>query len=169
MYTNAWVTLRNSLALQWWDYYQWYIADPDTRGPEPSLSNWDKAAVRKLVDIDFAFQAYKKATILNDDWRLLSVWGVTKQQLDSGYVQHGDAESGGDYAVVGYWTWNSSYDDYCPLMPDYNWRPAQVVKFMPDVCADPGCTSTVSATEVVDVNLLAGQPPREFPLEARIL
>ena len=160
-HTNAWVTLRESLAQAWWSWYQWLLSDQ--QGPEPALSNWDKNAIRKLVDIEFAFRAYKKADLLGDQWRLLSVWGVTESQVEAGYAQHGDAASGGDYGVIGFWSWSNRADDYCPINPKYPWKPNQVIAYMPDECVDVDCTSTQPARYVWDVNLGAGQPPRELP------
>ena len=161
-HTNAWVTLRESLAQAWWAWYRWFVDGQE--GPEPPLSNWDKNAIRKLVDIEHAFRAYKKASLLGDQWRLLSVWGVTESQVEAGYDQHGDAISGGDYGVIGFWSWDDRNDDYCPINPKYPWKPNQVIEYMPDECIDrPECTTKQPADYVWDVNLGAGQPPRELP------
>ena len=160
MRTNAWITLENNLALTWWDYYQWFIGGQE--GPEPPLDDFGKKAIRKLVDIDFAFKCFKKANILSREWRMLSVYDVTENQLEAGYNQYGDAAQGGDYAVAGYWEWRAG-DPMCALLPTYQWRPNQVIEYMPDVCDDPDCTTQSPATEVWDVNLLAGQPPRLLP------
>ena len=168
MNTNAWITLENTLALTWWDYYQWAINPDPNRGPAPPIDPFGEKAVRRLVDVDHAFRCFKKATIQSREWRLLSVWGVTHGQLQAGYNAYGDAEAGGDYAVVGFWAWNARGDAYCPIDLRYNWRPAQVIKYMPDECADPDCATTVPADEVWDVVLLAGQPPRELPAEDRV-
>lgn len=167
MRTNAWITLENNLAISWWNYYKWAIADPDTRGAEPPLDNFGKNAVRKLVDLDFAFRCFKKATIQTREWRMLSVYDITDNQLNAGYTQYGDAEEGGDYAVAGKWTWSPG-DSSCLIDLQWNWRPNQVLLFMPDVCDDHDCTTQSPATEITDVNLLAGQPGREFP-QTRVL
>lgn len=165
MRTNAWIALELSIAQAWWAYYQWVLGGQE--GTEPPLDNFGKNAIRRLVDLDFSFQCFKKATIGAQDFRMLSVFDVTEAQLNLGYTQYGNAEEGGGYAVVGLWTWVAG-DPLCLLDDSFNWRPAQVLKFMPDECADPECATTVPASEVWDVALLAGQPPRVLPIEALI-
>ena len=167
MRTNGWITLENTRALAWWDWLQWYQGDQTD--PEPELTNWEKNAIKKLVDIEYAFRAYKKATIQLREWRLLSVWDVTVQQLNAGYAVLGDAEEGGDYGVAGYWEWEAG-DAESQWMPEFDWRPNTVIRYMPDECVDPPeCTETQPATEVWDVNLLAGQPPRILPEDPIII
>ncbi len=163
MNSNAWIILENNLALSWWQYYQWWLSDPDNRGPEPSLSEWDKKAIRKLIDINHNFRAFKKASFLGLEWRMLSVWNVTENQANAGYAQHGDAEQGGNYAVAGFWTWSTKNDPLCPISDSYNWRPTQVIQFMPDECVPPDCETQQPATSISDVVLLHRQPPKEFP------
>ncbi len=166
MRVNAWITLENTLALTWWDYYKW-LRDGQ-QGPEPVLDEFGKKALRKLVDLEFAFKCFKKADIQGRQWRLLSIYDVTDNQLNAGYTQYGDAEEGGDYAVVGKWTWTLG-DPRAQIDLQWNWRPNQVVAFMPDRCAEPPeCTQYEAASYVWDVNLLAGQPPRVFP-QAKVL
>ena len=166
MFTSAWVTFENTLALRMFDWFKWFTGNQED--PEPELDNWSKNAIRKMVDIDYAFRAYKKATIQQREWRMLALWNVTLQQLDSGYAVHGDAETGGDYGVIGYWTWENRNDQNSVWQAEYNWRPTQVIRYMPDECADPDCATTLPASEITDVVLLAGQPPRELPAEPRI-
>ena len=171
-FTSAWATFENTVALKMWDWYKWNRDGQE--GPEPELDNWSKNAIRKMVDIPYAFQAYKKATIQQREWRMLALWNVTLQQLNAGYAVHGDAETGGDYGVIGYWTWESRDDEASIWQAEYNWRPNSVIKYMPDECvtADPDtgeCTEWGPATRVWDVNLLAGQPPRDLPQETIIV
>ena len=156
MRTNAWVTLENTLALAWWDWYKW---NRDGRqGDEPPLDNWGKNAITKLSDIENAFQVFKKATIQQREWRMLSLWDITKSQADAGYAQYGDAEEGGDYGVTGFWEWDDAQRNVkCVLMPYYNWRPNSVIKYMPDN------QDGSPAEEITDVTLLSGQPPKELP------
>ena len=177
-FTSAWVTFENTLALRMFDWYKWYLepVDPETGEPkpEPELDNWTKNAIRKMVDISYAFQAYKKATIQEREWRMLALWDVTLQQLNSGYAVHGDAETGGDYGVIGYWTWETRDDQSSIWQAEYNWRPSSVIKYMPDECVEFGpdtgeCVDYGPATRVWDVNLLAGQPPRVLPPQVIII
>lgn len=153
MRVNAWIALERSISISWWDYYQWLRSD--RMGVEPDLDTFGKNALRKLIDLDFAFQCFEAATIQSKVWRMLSVYDVTDAQLNAGYSQYGDAETGGDYAVIGKWTWNAG-DPVCLIDLQWNWRPTQVKEFMP-------------GGDLWDVNLLAGQPPRVLPSEARIV
>lgn len=156
--TNAWITLENTRAMAWWDWYQW-AQDARTNpnpGPEPELDNWAKNALRKMGDVTFNYQKFRKATIQQREWRMFAIWDITKEQADSGYEQYGDAEEGGDYAVSGFWEWNEG-DIESALMPYYNWRPNALLKYMP---LNPDGSEP---TEVTDVFLQAGQPPKELP------
>ena len=156
MRTNAWITLENIRALAWWDWYKWNRDGQE--GEEPPLDNWAKNAIRKLGDIEFAFQCFEKATIQSREWRMLCLWDVTQAQVDAGYAQYGDAEQGGDYGAVGFWTWEENpRSAKSQLQPYYNWRPNTVIRYMPE--KEQG----VPPTKVWDVVLLAGQPPRELP------
>lgn len=162
MNTNAWVRVTDTLAQTWRTWALWYQGAQE--GPEPPLSDFAKGFLQHVVDWPFAFNAYKTALIDSVEWRMGSVHGVTKEQLQDGYAVYPD-----EWGVVGYWTWKrddaqSAIDDAFPL----KW--ADALLFMPDVCADPpDCASMVPATEVTDVSLLAGQPPRDLSLETRAL
>lgn len=161
IYNNVWLTLENTVALSWKTWWLWLIGGGE--GAEPALDSFGKNAMRKLVDKDYYYKVWKKATIGPKDWRLLSVYNVTQQQIDNMYSQYGDAEVGGDFGVAGRWTWQdedavSAYDS------SITWYPEKILKFMPDECVDPpDCMTTQPATVIWDVNLLAGQPPREIP------
>ena len=147
--SNAWLSLENTLALAWWDYYQWIIGG--RKGPEPPLSDWDKKAVEKLTDIEFSFRVFVKASGGGKEWRMFSIWGVTKAQIDAGYRQHGDAHEGGDFECAGLWYWEHP-DTQCRRDETYGWHPVQVARFMPPHCGGVLC----------DAVLLSGQPPRDL-------
>ncbi len=161
--TNAWLAFENSLAASMWAWYLWYLSDRD--GVEPSLSEWDKRAVRKLADMKFIIARFLQASGGGKTWRLLSVYDVTKAQIDAGYARHGDASEGGDFECAGLWTWNPG-DTLCVRDDTYGWQPAQVLKFMPAVCTSydvaGDCLVYVDATELADVSLVMGQPPRDL-------
>ena len=157
MRTNAWVTIERSIALTWRDWIRW--SDGDQLAPEPSLTNWEKKAARRLADMEYIFKRFLRPTILTKVWIMLSVYDVTVAEVNSGYSQLGDAESGGDFACAGFWEWTDG-DTECSLSPVYTWRPNQVLLFMPPTIEGE---TEVPATEVRDVNLLFGQPPRELP------
>ena len=161
---NVWLTIENALAVSWWQWVQWYQGDQ--QDPEPPITDWDKNALTKVIDLDWAAKTYKKATIPQlapkDKWRLWNIYDIkVPQWVEAGFNQHGRAEEGGDIGVAGIWRWNPG-DDVCKFDGQYGWKPNQVVLFMPDICDDPECTTLSPATEITDVSLLVGQPGREF-------
>jgi hypothetical protein len=159
MRTNAWITIERDRAITWRDWCRWLFSDQSTA--EPPLTAWEKKAVCRLADMEYIFRAFLRPTILTKVWIMLSVYDVTPQEIASGYTQLGDAEAGGDFACAGYWQWldGQSFCQFTDL--GYPWRPAQVTSFMPPTVDESG--QPVAATGPRDVNLLLGQPPREFP------
>lgn len=155
MNTNAWVRVTDALAQTWRAWALWYQGPQEE--PEPPLSPFAKSVLRHVVDWPFAFNAYKVASIDSVEWRLGSVYGVTKEQLQAGYTVYPD-----EWKVVGFWTWEPG-EALCALDPEYPFDADEALLFMPDTCVDqPGCADMAPATEVQDVSLLAGQPPRSF-------
>lgn len=162
MRTNAWVRITDALAQTWRTWALW--AYGDRMGPEPPLHSFAKEILRHTVDLAYASSAYKIATIDSVEWVMGSVHDVTKDQLQDGYTVYPN-----EWEVVGMWYWQHGYS-YCQMEDSFSWKPDEALLFMPDECADPpDCASMVPATEVRDVSLLAGQPPRAFPSEARIV
>lgn len=159
MNTNGWIIVERDRMLSWRDWYLW--ARGDRMDPEPDISQWEQGAVRKLAHMDYIYRRFLRPTILTKVWIMLSLYGVTPQQIQSGYSQLGDAATGGDFGLMGYWEWNrgSRFSSYVDL--GVPWRPVQVLRFMPPTVAEDD--TEIPATEVRDVNLLLGQPPREFP------
>ncbi len=161
--SNAWIALEHSVAQAWKQWYVW-LRDGQ-QGPEPALDEWDKKAIRKLVDIDFAYDAFKKAQAGGKTWHCLAVWDVTHQMIQSGYNHHGDANEGGNFECAGLWWWESG-DGICQRDETFGWQPIQVLKFMPDECtaydAQGDCTNYQPATELRAVQLVAGQPHLDF-------
>ena len=170
MRNNVWLTIENALAVSWWQWVQWYRTDGDPAN-EPTIDDWDKGALSKVIDLDWSAKAYKKATIVplapKDEWRLWNIYDIKLPEwLEAGYARHGKAEEGGDLGIAGAWTWTEK-NSMCVYDETYPWKPNQVVLFMPDVCANYNpqgeCDTYESATQIVDVSLLMGQPPRHFP------
>ncbi len=163
MRSNAWIALENSIAQAWKQWYLWYIGDQ--QDPEPALDEWDKKAIRKLVDIDFAYGAFKKAQAGGKTWHCLAVWDVTHQMIQSGYNHHGDANEGGNFECAGLWFWEEG-DGICWRDNTFGWQPAQVIKFMPDECIerdpDGACVTYGPATELKAVQRVQGQPQLDF-------
>ncbi len=157
--TNAWITLERDRALTWRDWRRWYVSDQSA--PEPALTAFEKKAVLRLIGMEFLFKRFLRPTILTRVWILISVYDVTPAEIDAGYTQLGDAGAGGDFALAGYWTWlpGQSFCQFDDL--GRGWLSAQVTKFMPPTLDSEGVE--VPATGVRDVNLILGQPPREFP------
>lgn len=144
----------------WLSWWRWFIGD--RAEVEPALTAWEKNAVKRLADKEYIFKRFLRPTILTKVWVMLSVYDVTPAQIASGYTQLGDAEVGGNFACAGYWEWSKG-DTVCRYVDlGYPWRPAQVLNFMPPITLPDG--TTTPATEVRDVNLLLGQPPREFSI-----
>ena len=160
MRTNAWITVENSLAISWWNWLQWFSGDRTE--PEPVISEWDKKALTRLVDMTWSFQAFQPADALGKTWRMFGVYDVTHGNIEAGFNQHGKAEEGGDLGVAGFWSWEPG-DPECALSDEYPWRPDQVIKFIPDQCAAPDCATQDPATEIYQISLLMGQPWREIP------
>ena len=159
MRSNAWITVERNRAITWRDWCRWLQGDQIE--PEPPLSAWEKKAVCRLADMEYIFRAFLRPTILTKVWIMLSVYDVTPNEIASAYIQLGDAEAGGDFACAGYWNWIDG-QDFCQFTNlGYPWRPAQVINFMPPTYDELG--TEIPATGVRDVNLLFGQPPREFP------
>ncbi len=64
--------------------------------------------------------------------------------------------------VLGVWNWNGSqYKDANPGKGGYNQYP-QLIRYMPDVSDGEDPPSFIPATTLSDVNLLAGQTPRDI-------
>ncbi len=160
MRTNVWLTVENNLAISWWQWLQWYTGD--RTGPEPSISEWDKKALTRLVDLTWSFQAFQPADALGKTWRMLSVYDVTHGNIQAGFNQHGEASEGGDLGCAGFWSWEPG-DPICVLSDVYPWHPQQVSKFIPDQCADLDCSTQEPATEIFQISLLMGQPWRDIP------
>ena len=167
MRNNVWLTIENTLAVSWWNWVQWYQGGQ--QGAEPPITDWDKKALTKVIDLTWSAKAFKKATIPQlapkDQWRLWSMYDIKLPEwLDAGYAQHGRAEEGGDLGVAGVWYW-AEEDTFCAYDDSgaYPWKPNQVLLFMPDECANEDCTETQPATQIRDVSFIVGQPPREFP------
>lgn len=158
MNTNAWITVERDRAITWRDWCRWWLGGSE--GPEPPLTAWEKKAVCRLADMEFIFRGFLRPVILTKTWIMLSVYDVTPAEIQSGYTQLGDAEAGGDFGCAGYWLWHpgQAVAAYVDLYP---WRPTQVLQFMPPVADESGIPQP--ATEIRDVNLVLGQPPREFP------
>ncbi len=163
MRSNAWIALEHSVAQAWKQWYLWLIGGRE--GPEPALDQWDKKAIRKLVDIDFAYGAFKKAQAGGKTWHCLAVWDITHQMIQSGYNHHGDANEGGNFECAGLWWWEPG-DGICERDETFGWQPNHVIKFMPDDCValDPvgNCSSYAPAAELKSVQLVAGQPQLDF-------
>lgn len=164
METEAWVIIERTRAATWRDWSIWFY-ETDQSGPEPILTTYEKNVVRKLIEYRFTWSLLLKPTILAREWVLLSINGVTKAQIDRAYLELGDILTGGDFGLVGYWTWDWG-DSICVRALEYTWSPLQVLKFMPDVCTsvDPvtgACLTTAPATEILQFRLM-GQPERDY-------
>lgn len=168
---NCWLTVEANLAATWEAWLEWRAADPTVRGAEPPIDDWDRRALSKVADSDFTFHPFRQATIEQlapkDQWRLMSVYDIkVPEWIDAGIARHGDALAGGDLGVGGLWWWEEG-DPICALDDRYQWRPNQIVEFMPEEClsydVENRCTGWAPATVVWDVILLQGQPPRELP------
>lgn len=156
--TNAWITLEKVRALAWREWRRWYEGDQSE--PEPPLTNFEKKAARRLIGMEFLFQRFLRPTIATRDWILISVYDVTEAEIDAGYTQLGEAPTG-DFGLAGHWRWLPG-QDFCQFDNlGRDWLPAQVLKFMPPTYDESG--TEIPATGVRDVNLILGQPPREFP------
>jgi hypothetical protein len=156
--TNAWITIERQRALSWRDWLRWLR---DGVGPEPELTQWEQRAARRLGDMEYIFKAFLRPVILTKTWIMLSVYDVTISEINSGYAQLGDAAAGGDFACAGLWEWADG-QSFCAFNDTYQWRPTQTLQFMPPTTGPDG--APVPATGVRDVNLMLGQPPREFPV-----
>ena len=159
--TNAWITVERTRSTTWRDWLRWLLEDPDTRGAEPPLTSWEKKAAVRIHDMEYVFKRFLRPTILTKVWIMLSVYDVTEAEIQSGYNQLGDAATGGDFSCAGFWQWTSG-QDFCQFVPACDWLPQQVLKFMPPTYDSEGVE--IPAVGVRDVNLLFGQPPREFPV-----
>lgn len=153
--TNAWVRVTETLAQSWKTWRDWQLGDQTD--PEPPMSDFDKEILSHAVDLPFAFNAYKVAAIDAKEWRMGNLYHISEEQLLQGYEEHP-----GEWEVVGLWCWTLG-DPACLMTDDFPWDPNEALLFMPDICSDPpDCASMVPATELTDVSLLAGQPPRVF-------
>lgn len=160
MRTNAWIVVERTRARRWRDWERWR-RDPELYDEPAGMSNFEKKAVRRLGDMEYIFKRFLRPTILGKVWILLSVYDVTESELAAGYTQLGDAAAGGDFAVVGAWQWRQG-QQFCQWWDLYAWAPNQVLQFMPPTYDEEG--NMIAAVGVRDVNVLFGQPPREFPV-----
>ncbi len=160
MRSNAWITIERDRAISWRTWYLWWMSGQEEL--EPPLTQWEKKAVRRLADMEYISKAFLRPTILTKVWIMLSVYDITPAEIASGYTQLGDAATGGDFGCAGYWEWTrgQSFCQYIDL--GYPWRPNQVLSFMPPTYDEDGVA--IPAVGVRDVNVLFGQPPREFPV-----
>lgn len=158
MRSNAWIIIERARALTWREWLRW-LADPES-GDEPTLTDWEQKAAVRLHDMEYIFKRFLRPSILGKIWIMLSVYDVSPAQIASGYANLGDAETGGDFACVGFWTW-VEHDSSSVFVALYPWRPNQVINFMPPTYDEEG--AEVPAVGVRDVNLLFGQPRRTFP------
>lgn len=156
--TNAWITLEKVRALSWRDWARWYRGEQ--LEPEPALTNFEKKAVLRLIGMEFLFKRFLRPTIATRDWIMISIYDVTAAEIEAGYTQLGEAPTG-DFGLAGFWIWQPG-QSFCQFQDlGYPWLSAQVLKFMPPTIDAGG--AEVPATGVRDVNLIMGQPPREFP------
>ncbi len=156
--TNAWITLERDRALTWRDWRRWY--ESEQTEPEPALSNFEKKATLRLIGMEFLFKKFLRPTIATRVWIMISVYDVTESEIQAGYSQLGEAPTG-DFGLAGFWSWLPG-QDFCQFQDlGYPWLSAQVLKFMPPTFDSEGIE--IPATGVRDVNLIMGQPPREFP------
>lgn len=162
MRNNAWITVERTRALRWREWVRWSGTRPDEPGhpPEPEITAWEKKAAQRLHDMEYIFKRFLRPTIQTKVWIMLSIYDVTQAELASGYSHLGDAAAGGDFGVVGYWKWEDGQHESA-FVDLYPWMANQVLKFMPPTYDDQG--DEVPAVAVRDVNVLFGQPPREFP------
>lgn len=158
MRTNAWVVLEETRALSWRDWLRWL---PEQEGDEPPLSNFEKKAALRLADMDYIYKRFLRPTIQTKVWIMLSIYDVTITEVNAGITQLGDAAQGGDFGCAAFWNWqeDGAASEY---IDEYPWRPAQVLLFMPPFESQEG--EDPPPNEIRDVNLLFGQPAREFPL-----
>lgn len=170
--TNCWAFLHKPLADDWEAWWEWYKVqvDPDTGDPlpEPDIHQWDKSRIRTMIHQDYAFHAYDPPQIWDGrEWRLLNFYNISRGNINAGTQLHGDAFAGGDFNALGYWTWKSRDDEYSEQIKQIDYRPDIAVLFMPPVCTEYNqttgeCITEEPASEVTDVNLAAGQPPRDL-------
>lgn len=153
MRTNAWIIVELTRALSWRTWLRWDAGDREA--PEPELSAWERKAAQRLHDMEYIFKGFLRPSILGKVWIMISVYDVTPGEIASGYNQLGDAATGGDFGCVGFWTWEEGQGQSA-FLDLYPWLPNQALKFMPPI-------EGVPAESVRDVNVLFGQPLREFP------
>lgn len=163
--TNCWLFLHKPLADQWEAWWFWLTHDIES--PEPSIDGWDKARIRSMADQNFAFSAFSPAQTWDGrEWRLLNTYDISRGNINAGIQLHGDAFSGGDFNALGYWEWKSRDDAQSEKIKQIDYRPDIAILFMPPVCieldSEGNCIASEDATEVTDVNLVAGQPPRDL-------
>lgn len=150
--TNCWAFLHKPLADSWEAWWEWYKApgDPENPLPEPTLGGWDKSRILTMVHQDFAFAAYNPPqTWEGREWRMLNFYDISRGNINAGIQLHGDAFAGGDFNALGYWTWKSRDDVQSEKIKQIEYRPDIAILFMPNGVME-------------DVNLAAGQPPRDL-------
>lgn len=146
--TNCWAFLHKPLADSWEEWWTWYKSG--RAGPEPNIAEWDKSRIRTMIHQDFAFSAYNPAQLWDGrEWRMLNFYDISRGNINAGIQQHGDAFAGGDFNALGYWTWQSRDDAQSEKIPQIEYRPDIAILFMPNA-------------EMEDINLAAGQPPRDL-------
>lgn len=170
--TNCWAFLHKPLVDAWEAWWEWYKQqfDPVTGDPisEPELDGWDKSRILTMIHQDFAFHAYDPPQMWDGrEWRMLNFYNISRGNITAGIALHGDAFAGGDFNALGYWVWESRDDPFSQKIPQIEYRPDIAILFMPPECvvfdqASGECLQYEPATEVTDVNLAAGQPPRDL-------
>lgn len=149
-YTNCWLLIEKNLANSWQKWWSWH--NEGRQGLEPNIHEWDKARIKGMVDASFAFHAFDPPKYWEGrEWRLFSIYGVSKDDIKEGISLHGDALEGGNFNVVGYWTWTDRKQQRSEQVRRKQYRPDIVGLFMKE-----------DASDISDINLLAGQPPRDL-------
>ena len=169
--TNCWAFLQKDLADSWEAWWQWYKEQLDPKagepGPEPEIAQWDKSRIRTMIHQDFAFVCFNPPQEWEGrQWRLLNFCDISRGSINAGIQLHGDAFAGGNFNALGYWRWTSRDQEYSEQIPQIDYRPDVAILFMPPECTaynqQGECIAWQPATQVTDVNLAAGQPPRDL-------
>ena len=146
--TNCWILLAKPLADSWESWWLWSVGEKS--GNEPNIHEWDKARIKGMIDPGYSFRAFDPPRSWNGrEWRLFSVYGVSRGNIDAGIQLHGDAFAGGNFSAIGYWAWPESAQEYSEKIPQIEYRPDIAFLFMQN-------------GKIKDINLSAGQPPRDL-------
>ena len=160
-FVNIWLRLRGDLQSDVIDRLQW---DTPTQGPYSGpITERECYLFGTMADRKSAQPPFLQPTIEGNPWVLWSLSLPHSIEYVTAELDQLTADQVGKVVVEGAWHRDGTQyvTSSTPASPIYPISTASLLRFMPPVY-DVDDDEFSPATELVDVNLLAGQSPRSF-------